>query len=208
MVLVNRLRMVGYRWRGRHSRLRGLLLLLVVLVAIAVPLFRVMLGWDMIAPVRRALLVARAHITFPLLARKDPTQGEKLPPPTSSQVVLGSLHPSSFKLVLFAEPVPPCSLKSLPTYRIVQKAHPNLQMVLVFDSPKSVVEQAARGYENERFVWVSDSGRQYASRLNAYYYPRVYLLDSEWRLVYVQHYRTPSQRALMNSVARLPKEVQ
>lgn len=208
MALVNRLRMVGYRWRGRHSRLRGLLLLLVVLVAIAVPLFRVTLGWDMIAPVRRALLVARAHITFPLLARKDPTQGEKLPPPTSSQVVLGSLHPSSFKLVLFAGPVSPCSLKSLPTYRIVQKAHPNLQMVLVFDSPKSVVKQAARGYENERFVWVSDSGRQYASRLNAYYYPRVYLLDSEWRLVYVQHYRTPSQRALMNSVARLPKEVQ
>jgi hypothetical protein len=40
------------------------------------------------------------------------------------------------------------------------------------------------------------------------YYPRVYLLDSEWRLVYVQHYRTPSQRALMDSVARLPKEVQ
>jgi hypothetical protein len=57
-------------------------------------------------------------------------------------------------------------------------------------------------------VWVSDSGRQYASRLNAYYYPRVYLLDSEWRLVYVQHYRTPSRRALMDSVARLPKEVQ
>jgi hypothetical protein len=81
-------------------------------------------------------------------------------------------------------------------------------MVLVFDSPKSVVKQAARGYEDERFVWVSDSGRQYASRLNAYYYPRVYLLDSEWRLVYVQHYRTGSQRALMDSVARLPKEVQ
>jgi hypothetical protein len=167
-----------------------------------------MLGWDMIAPVRRALLVARAHITFPLLARKDPAQGSKLPPPDSSQVALGSLHPSSFKLVLFAGPVSPCSLKSLPTYRIVQKAHPNLQMVLVFDSPKSVVKQAARGYENERFVWVSDSGRQYASRLNAYYYPRVYLLNSEWRLVYVQHYRTPSQRALMDSVARLPKEVQ
>jgi hypothetical protein len=208
MVLVNWLKMVGNRGCRRHSRLPRLLLLLVVLVTVAVPLLRATLGWDMIAPVQRTLLLMQAYIAFPLLARKDPTQGSKLPLPTSSQLVYGFLHPSNYKLVLFAGSVSPCRLKSLSFYRIVQRSHRNLQIVLVFTSPKSVVGQVARSYAKERFVWVSDPERQYALRLNAYFYPRLYLLDNEGRLVYVQHYRTSSQKALMDSVDRLPKEVQ
>jgi len=201
-------RMVENRWCQRHARLLGLLLLLGVLVAAAVPLFRVTLGWDVITPVQKHLLLMRAYITFPLLARKDPAQGSQLPLPTSSQLIAGSLQPGNFKLFLFAGPVSPCRLKSLSFYRVVQRAHRNMQIVLVFASPKSVVDQVARSYANERFAWVSDPKSQYASRFNVYFYPRLYLLDAEGRLVYVQHYRTSSQKALMEAVDRLPKEVE
>lgn len=210
MVLASwlKLKVVENRWYRRHSRLLGLLLLLGILVGVAVPLFRVTFGWDIVAPVQRTILLMRASITFPLLARKDPAQGSKLLIPTSDQLVAGSLQPDNFKLVLFAGTVSYCRLKSLSFYRIVQKAHKNVQVVVVFASPKSVIQQVAWGYKNERFVWVSDPNRAYASRLNAFFYPRLYLLDAEGRLVYVQHYRTSSQRALMEAVDRLPKEVQ
>ncbi|MCX7994025.1 MAG: hypothetical protein N2651_10210 [Fimbriimonadales bacterium] len=53
----------------------------------------------------------------------------------------------------------------------------------------------------------SHEQREYAKRLNGYYFPRVYLIDPQGYLRYVQHYRTGSQRALMEAVWLLPKEV-
>lgn len=208
MTLENRVvRLTGGlgRWQ-QHRRLIGLLLLLSLLLTIAVPLFRVTIGWDIVAPVRRELALLRAAMTFPLLARKDPAQGSIVPLPDPSQVVVGSLQPDKYKIVLFAGPVSPCVLKSLELYRIVQKAHGELQIVLVFASPTSVVQQAVSN-SHKQFVYVSDSEGRYALHLNAFYYPRLYLLDKQNRVLYVQHYRTGSQKALMEAVDRLLEEV-
>jgi hypothetical protein len=78
-------------------------------------------------------------------------------------------------MVLFAGPVSPCVLRSLEWYWIVQKAHKELQIVLVFASPRSVVRRAVSNNAGEGCVYVSDPERRYASRLNTFYYPRLYL---------------------------------
>lgn len=155
------------RWQ-QHRRLIGLLLLLGLLLTIALPLFRVTIGWDIVAPVRREFALLRATITFPLLTRKDPLQGSIVPLPEPSQVVAGSLQSDKYKIILFAGSASPCVLKSLELYRIVQKAHKKLQIVLVFTSPRSVVEQVARDSQKP-FVYVSDPERRYALHLNAFY---------------------------------------
>ncbi|GBC92192.1 hypothetical protein HRbin15_00657 [bacterium HR15] len=178
MVRGSRVRPAGnLGWWQQHRRQIGLLLLLSLLLTIAVPLFRVTIGWDIVAPVRRELALLRAAMTFPLLARKDPKQGDLLPLPEPSQVVKGSFQPNNYKIVVFVGPASPCALKSVELYRIVQKAHKQLQIILVFASPKPVVQQAVGQYAGEQLVYVSDSDKHYASRLNAFYYPRLYLLD-------------------------------
>ena len=72
---------------------------------------------------------------------------------------------------------------------------------------QAILQEAAQAFPDKRFVWVADEHREYASQLNAYYVPRVYLVDPQGRLRYVQHYRPPSKRALMESVELIPKEV-
>lgn len=208
MVRGSRVRLAGnLGWWQQHRRLISLLLILVVLLMTALSLLHATLGWNIVAPVRRELLLVRASVTFPLLARKDPKQGDLLPLPEPSQVVKGSFRPNNYKIVLFVGPASPCALKSVELYRIVQQAHKQLQIILVFTSPKPVVQQAAVQYAGEQLVYVSDSDKHYASRLNAFYYPRLYLLDRQGRLLYVQHYRTSSRKALVEAVDQLSKEV-
>ena len=130
-------------------------------------------------------------------------RGSIVPLPEPSQVVVGSLQSDKYKIILFAGPASPCVLKSLELYRIVQKAHKQLQIALVFTSPRAVVQQVVRGSQKP-FVYVSDPEGRYALRLNAFYYPRLYLLDEQNRVLYVQHYRVGSQSASMEALNRLP----
>lgn len=197
------------RW-GAVSPRRRLwfeLAVLVGLLVIAIPVFRLTVGWDIFTPIKRVYRTAHAYVYFPLQARHDPALGRMLPLPSQEQIVSGRIDPTAYKGIVFCGYPSPCALKSLAIYQIVQKANPSFQIVLVFNAPKAVVQQTAQAFSDKRFVWVADEKREYASQFNAYYIPRVYLVDSRGRLRYVQHYRTPSKRALMEAVELIPKEV-
>ncbi len=191
----------------RHRRLLKLLGLLGLLIAIAIPVFRATLGWDLFAPLRRTSALIRASVTFPLLARHDPELGHALAVPDASRIVARSWEKGRYKAVMFVGSISPCALKSMSYLQIVQRAHKNLQVVLVFAAPISAVHQASRHFEKEQFVWVSDSDREYANKLNAFFYPRLYLMDSQGRLVYIQPYRLGSQQAWVEVLKHLPEEV-
>jgi len=193
---------------GRHRRLLGLLLLLSVLLTVAVPLYRVTLGIDLMAPVRRALVQLRASVALSLLARNDPALNSTLPSPKDMQIVQGNFEPKKFKMIVFAGPVSVCALRAIPNYEIIQKGQKNLQIIWVFASSKSEVQRAAANFRANQFVWIADPDRYYASKCNAYFYPRIYLVDPEWRILYIQNHRTSSQSAVWAAVSKLPEEVQ
>lgn len=197
------------KWRAVSPRRRLLfeLAVLVGLLVIVLPVFRFTVGWDILIPIKRVYRTAYAYVFFPLQARHDPDLGRVVPLPSQEQIVSGRIDPTAYKGIVFGGYPSPCALKSLAFYQIVQKANPSLQMVLVFHAPKAVVQQAGQAFPDKRFVWVADEHREYASQLNAYYVPRVYLVDPRGRLRYVQHHRTPSKRALMESVELIAKEV-
>lgn len=197
------------RWQSMSPKRRLWLELtaLAGLLGVATPVFRITVGWDLLAPVKGMYRAAYAHIYFPMQARHDPSLGEVLTLPPQAQVVQGQLKPTAYKGIIFCGYPSPCALKSLAMYQVVQKAYPSLQVVLVFAASEAVVRQTAQANADARFVWVADEQRHYAQQLNAYYFPRVYLVDSAGRLRYIQHYRTGSQRALMEAVELLREEV-
>jgi hypothetical protein len=199
------------RWLSVSSRRRLWfeLAVLVGLLVFALPIFRFTVGWDIFAFIKRTYRVAHAYVYFPLQARSDPALGRVLTLPSQDQIVSGQIDPTAFKAIIFFDYPSPCAMKFLTIYQIVQKANPSLQIVLVFSASKTMVQQTAKVFSDKRFVWVADEKRIYATQLNAYYVPRVYLIDSQVHLRYVQHYRTPSYKALMEAVELLSsKEAQ
>ncbi len=191
----------------RQKRLWIMVGLLCALIAVAIPVLNITMGWNLHKLIRQTYARIHASITLPLLSHRDPRLGDEVAMPEDSQIVGGDLEKERHKVILFVGHFTPCTLGSVPLLQIVQKAHKNMQIVIVSTSPTTVVEQTYLNFEEEQFVWVSDSDRNYANKLNVFFYPRVYLVDEQSRVRYIQPYHIGCQQALIEAVSHLSEEV-
>lgn len=150
----------------------------------------------------------RASVLLWWAARSDPAIDAQMNAPPKENIVKGQLSEESFKGVLFVGQVSPCTLRGLEGYRVMQAGlRKRLQFIIVYMDSQIPLAQLIHDARWKGFIWVKDSSGDYAKRWNAYFVPRLYLVDGQWRLKYVQPHSEGNQAALLKCVQQVLEEV-
>lgn len=193
----------------RQWRLLVLLALWAGLITVAAPTWQATLGFDALAFVKRIYWRGRTALLLRWFARGDPVLETQMDVPHQGQIIWGNLNGHAYKAVLFLGRVSPCVLRSLPSYHVFQQGlKGKLQVVVVCaDEKKNVLPLVDMAYGRD-FVWVSDPSRKLAKSWNAYFQGRLYLVDHEWRLRYIQSHAESGQQALIQATQIVLAEAQ
>lgn len=192
----------------RQRRLLVLLALWAGLIAVAVPVWRAAWGFDALTFVKRTYWRGRTALLLRWFARCDPDLETKMEVLPQEQIIWGNLNEHAYKTVLFLGRVSPCVLRLLPSYRIFQQGlKGKLQVVVVCADEKTQVQPLVNMAYGRDFVWVSDPSRKLAKSWNAYFQGRLYRVDQEWRLRYIQSHAESEQQALIQATQIVLAEV-
>lgn len=195
------------KWK-QHRKLAGLMVIWLMLIAIAVPVWQVTIGFDALAMLNRVYQKGRVPVLLWWAARSDPSVGTQMKAPSKENIVKGQLSKGAFKGVLFVGQVSPCTLRGLEGYRVMQEGlRKRLQFIVVYMDGQIPLAQLIHDAQWKGFVWVKDSSGDYAKHWNAYFVPRLYLVDGQWRLKYAQLHSEGNQAALLKCVQQVLEEV-